>query len=153
MYDIRRIAIEPTAKMKVRDASGEIVKDEKGNELTITFYGPGSKEFVRAQAELMAQVRAEMQAEQEAKEEAARKGQVYAPAVDEEQSTKRRADFLAKITASLDGFTYPGGPAAMYADITLGHLADDGDKFVGKRGNFKKSLPAGSSNSSDTQPG
>lgn len=154
-FDIRKIAIGQTADMPVKDVDGEIVTDEKGKELSITFFSPGSREHVKARAELQEDVMREIEEEKEAKKAAKSKGKQKAVEVVEEvdPATARTAKFLARITKSLNGFDYPGGPEALYLDPTLGHITEDADKFVMKRGNFKPSSASGSLNSSDTQPG
>lgn len=163
MFDIRKIAIDLTADMPVRDVDGEVVKGDDGKELSITLYGPGSKEFVRARIELQAELMAAMaEAQADTKTPAKGKGKSKkektvdveeVEEVDTESSPRRTAEFLAKITKSFNGFDYPGGPKAMYMDATLGHIAEDADKFAGKRGNFKPKSAAGSSSTSGTSPG
>lgn len=158
MFDIRKIAIGATGKMPVRDVDGNPVLDEKKNPLTITFYGPGSREQVRAKAEIQNEIMAEMEAEAEAAKEAEKnkkKGGKPAPKpdIDLEAAHKRTAKLLAKLTVSLDGFEYPGGPEAMYLDPTLGHITEDANSWVVKRGNFKPSSASSSASTSDTQPG
>lgn len=158
MFDIRKIAIGATGKMPVKDVDGNPVLDEKKKPLTITFFGPGSREFVRAKAQIQNEVMEEMQAEEEAAKEAEKakkKGGKPAekPEVDLEAAHKRTAKLLARITVSLDGFDYPGGPEALYLDTTLGHIAEDANSWVVKRGNFKQSSASGSASTSDTQPG
>lgn len=155
MFDIRKIAIGLTGDMPVRDVDGEVVKDEKNKPLSITFYSPGSKEHAKARVKLQNDLREEMEAE-EAK--AAKSSKLSAkklvPEEDEpDRATLRTAQFLADITVSLNGFDYPGGPKALYLDATLGHIVEDADKFVMKRGNFKPNSVVASSSSSDTQPG
>lgn len=158
MFDIRKIAIGATGKMPVKDVDGNPVVDQKGKPITITFFGPGSREFVRAKAEIQNEVMEEIQAEADAAKEAEKnkkKGSKPAAAaeVDLEAAHKRTAKLLAKITVSLDGFEYPGGPEALYLDPTLGHIAEDANSWVVKRGNFKQTSASGSESTSDTQPG
>lgn len=156
MFDIRKIAIGLTADMPVRDVDGEIVTDDKGKELSITYFSPGSKEHAKAKAQIQEEVVKELEAEKEAEKAAKGKSKSKVEKASEDETpvaNRRTAKFLAQITKSLNGFDYPGGAEAMYLDPTLGHIVEDADKFVMKRGNFKPNSAPGSSNSSDTQPG
>lgn len=157
-FDIRKIAISATGKMQVRDVDGNPVVDDHGNPLTITFFGPGSREFVRAKAEIQNEVMEEMQAEAEAAKEAEKNKKKGAkpepkPEIDLEAAHRRTAKLLAKVTASLDFFDYPGGPEALFNDPAFGHITEDANSWVVNRGNFKQSSASSSANTSDTQPG
>lgn len=158
MFDIRKIAIGATAKMPVCDVDGNPMMADNGEPVTITFYGPGSREFVRAKAEIQNEVMEEMQAAAEATKEAEKNKKKggkaeQKPEIDLEAAGRRTAKLLAKVTASLDNFDYPGGPEALFNDPTLGHITEDANTFVVKRGNFKQSSASGSVSTSDTQPG
>lgn len=158
MFDIRKIAIGATGKMPVLDVDGNPVLDEKKKPLTITFFGPGSREFVRAKAEIQNEVMEEIQAEADAAKEAEKNKKKGGkpepkPEVDLESAHRRTAKLLAKVTVSLDGFEYPGGPEALYMDPTLGHITEAANSWVVNRGNFKPSSASSSASTSDTQPG
>lgn len=150
MFDIRKIAIGLTADMPVCDVDGNVVVDENGKELSITFHSPGSKEFIKARAQLRQEL-----AEEFAREEANSKKKVKKSFTDEEldRANLRTIDYVSKLVVSLNGFDYPGGPKAMFSDPTLGHILQDADNFLADRGNFKQSSASGSLNSSGTQPG
>jgi hypothetical protein len=149
MFNLKKLAIAAAADMPVRDASGEIQKDEAGNPLTITLHSPGTKEFQKAKhardEKNNARVMSRMQGKSEAKQTA-------------EEANIERAEFLAGCTKSFNGVGVEGKAGfeafkATYADIEIGHIADDVDKFLGDRGNFKKPLATSSPPTSDILPG
>ncbi|MEH3087725.1 MAG: hypothetical protein PGN26_14595 [Xylophilus ampelinus] len=133
-FNLRALAIAATGKMPIRDAVGEVQKDEAGNPLTITFHSPGSKAFQKAKHAAEQRnndrVMARMQGKSEAKLSA-------------EDKAAERAEFLAACTISIDGADLDGQSGheafkALYSDLELGHIADDADKFLADRGNFKQ---------------
>lgn len=133
-FDLRTLSISATADMPIRDASGEPQFAEDGTPLTITLHSPGSKQFQRAKHAAdernNSRAFARMQGKSEAKLSA-------------EEKLAERAEFLAACTASINGASFGEakgheGFKALYADITLGHIAEDADKFLADRGNFKK---------------
>lgn len=137
-FDIRKLAISATAIMPVRDAAGVEQFDENGQPIGIEFYGPGTLQFVRAKHDLVEKRRKQIgkNAERDAGDD-----------------IKDAAEFLTKVTKRLVNFDFPGGARALYEDMTLGHIAEEADQFVGKRGNFKPSSPTDSPNTSDTSHG
>ncbi|OGB26191.1 MAG: hypothetical protein A3I66_00630 [Burkholderiales bacterium RIFCSPLOWO2_02_FULL_57_36] len=149
MFNIKKLAILATAVMTVRNAAGEPQLDEAGAPLTIALYGPGSKPYQAAKhkAEERNSTRAfaRMQGKAEGKQSEAEK-------------RAERAEFLAACTVAFNGFGLDGLAGyelykAVYADIEIGHIAEDAEKFLGERANFLP-LPANSSPStSATQPG
>jgi hypothetical protein len=155
-FDIRKLAISQTADMPIKDVDGEIVTDEKGKEISITFFSPGSREHVKARTELQEEVMREIEEEKDSKKTTKAKAKSKPEGDESEEvdaATKRTAKFLARITKSLNGFDYPGGPEALFLDPSLGHITEDADRFVMKRGNFKPNSATDSSNSSVTKPG
>lgn len=131
-FDIRSLAIASTANMPVTDVEGNVQKNAEGQELSITFYSPGTKEYLRAahrRQEKRSKAAVAMMQGKEAK-------------TTPEDEINDTADFLAEITVSLNGFDYSGGPKALFRDIEIGHIAEDADKFVKDRANFKRSSAA-----------
>jgi hypothetical protein len=137
MFDITSLEIGDTAKYHVTDAKGDPQYtshptdfNEKGEPVqipvTITVASPGTAKASRAQFKRdqarNARVIGDMSGKVSKRTE-----------VDE---AKERADFLASITESLDGFDYPGGAKALYLNPKLGHIADGVEKFYNDRGNF-----------------
>lgn len=139
MFNIKSLAIAATAVLAIRNAAGEPQLDDAGNALSITLYGPGSKQHQAAKhkSEERNNTRAisRMQGKADAKLSA-------------QDKLAERAEFLASCTVSfnhfgLDGLTGHELHKAVYSDIEIGHIADDVDKFLGERANFLPS-PANS---------
>ena len=148
-FNIKNLAIAASASMPVRDASGDAVVDAEGRKLTITLHSPGTKEHQKAKhasdERNNNRVFARMQGKADAKQSA-------------EDKVNERAEFLAACTISFDNFGDDSGAGfelfkRTYADIEIGHIADDVEKFLGERGNFKKGSPTSSPSTSATQPG
>lgn len=145
MFDILALAIADTAKWHVTDAAGnpQYLDREQTQPVTITVISPGTKkaaaaEFKRNEAR-SARLIGGMAGKTSKRTE-----------VDE---INERAQFLADITVSLDGFDFPGGAKALYQNLPLGHIADGVEKFFGDRGNFMPASPVASPNTSDTPHG
>lgn len=142
MFDLTKLEIKDEAKYHVTDAKGDPQYD--GDQpITITLASPGTKKaskasFKRDQAR-SSRVLGEMGGKTSKRTE-----------VDE---MKERAEFLAEISESLDGFEYPGGARALYMNPKLGHITDGVEKFFNDRGNFSADSSTTSSNTSATQPG
>lgn len=149
MLNIKKLAIATTATMPVRDAAGEPQFDDAGNAATITLHSPGTKEYQKAkhaaEERNSTRVFGRMQGKLDTKQSAADK-------------VTERAEFLAACTVSFNNFDYNGAAGyelfkSVYADIELGHIADDAEKFLGDRGNFIKPSATPSPSMSGTQPG
>lgn len=137
-FDLRTLSIDETANLPVRDATGEPQFDADNQPITITLYGPGTKKFQRAKHA----------AEERHNARTVARMQGNGGKISAEDKTQERAEFLASVTVSINGASVGdkvGHEAfkALYADITLGHIADDADKFLADRGNFKAALPKG----------
>lgn len=145
MFDINALEIQDSAKYHVTDAKGDpqYADDACLTPITITVASPGTKKAVKAQFKRdenrNARVLGSMAGKTSKRTE-----------VDE---MAERAQFLADITESLDGFEYPGGAKALYMNPKLGHIADGVEKLFGDRGNFNAESPTGSTNTSASQPG
>lgn len=143
MFDIKSLAIASTGTMPIRDVDGEIQYNEKGEELSITFHSPGTREFAQAKHDHEEKLGARLLKMQGGKGDKS----------DPDQDLKSIAAFLARLTISLNNFKYEGGPKALYEDRSLGHITEAANKFLGERGNFKPGSAGGSSNTSATLPG
>ena len=148
-FNIKKLAIAASATMPVRDATGEAQFDDVGNAVSITFCSPGTKQYQKAKhaAEERNNTRVfgRMQGKSEAKQSA-------------DDKVAERAEFLAAITISFNNFDDGAGAGyelfkRTFADIELGHIADDADKFVGDRGNFKQPSATTLPGMSVMQPG
>lgn len=148
MSSIKKLAIESTGTMLVRDAAGELV-EENGVQWGITFHSPGTKPFQKAKHAFDEKRSNSITAMMTGKSDSKRTA---------EDDNRELAEFLAAVTVSLNGFDYEGGKGyeaikAMYADLEIGHIAIDANKFLGDRGNFVKAKQTTSPDTSDKLPG
>ena len=137
IFQIKTLAIAALSTMPVRDAAGEPQLDAAGQPITITLYGPGSKQHQKAkhaaEERNNTRVLSRMQGRAGDKQSAADKA-------------AENAEFLAACTVSFNGFgcgdlTGHELFKAVYADLEVGHIADDVMKFLAERANFLK-VPA-----------
>lgn len=144
MTSIKKLAIEATGTMPVRDAAGNL---EEG--WSITFHSPGTKAFQKAKHAFDEKRSNNLTAMMTGKSDSKRTA---------EDDNQDLAAFLAAVTVSLNGFDYEGAKGfeaakAMYADLEIGHIAIDSNKYLGDRGNFVKAKPMTLSATSDNLPG
>ena len=132
MSDIRKFSVEETATIHLRDGSDELMyaDDAQKKPITVTVYGPGSKTFARVQT---AQTNRAM-------ERFKRKGKVEQSAAEKAEET---AAFLASVTkdsANLEFDKLEGDALyrAVYAETSLGFIADQVNKHLGDWSNFTK---------------
>ena len=130
--DIRKFAVEETATIHLRDGSDELMyaDEAKKKPIQVVVYGPGSKTFAKAQTannnRLMDRLK--------------RKGKTEKSAAEQAEET---AGFLAACTKSSENLEYDKleGEAlykAVYADTSLGFIADQVNKHMGDWSNFTK---------------
>jgi hypothetical protein len=130
--DIRKFSVEPTARLHLRDAADELMyaDDKQSEPIAVTLYGPGSKQYAKAQAAQQNRMIDKLK----------RKGKTEQTAEDKIAET---AEFLAACTAEFENIEYEKlkGNAlaiAVYSDSTIGFIADQVGKFLGEWGNFTK---------------
>lgn len=118
-FDITQKRARDTAQIELVGGDGSPLTDDEGNVLKVTVHGPGSKVWQRADAE--------RRRKQVARVEKAR-GNVSAALDGGDQD---QIDFLVSVTASFDGWVYPGEHAtaqdmfrAAYTDDSLGFIRD-----------------------------
>lgn len=154
MFDINKLEIQDSAKYHVTDAKGdpqydnhptEVDKDGKPVQvpITITVASPGTKKAVKAQFKRDENRNARVLGSMAGKTSKRT----------ETDELAERAQFLADITDSLDGFDYPGGAKALYMNPKQGHIADGVEKLFNDRGNFCADSATPSSSSSASMPG
>lgn len=148
MASLKKLAIEPTGTMEVEDAAGNVMRNEDGSVWSITFHSPGTKEFQKAYHAFNEKKKGGLKA-------VFARGQEK---TDPAQDVNDLADFLAAVTISFNNFDYEGrgGHAAFraaYADIEVGHVAEQANKYLGDRGNFWKPPAPSSAEQSGTSPG
>lgn len=128
MVDLSQKMASETAEMEVTELNGEVMRDEAGKPVTITFYGPGSREYARANNKRQNKVLQRVK----------KKGHTDL-SVDEQNA--EQAEFLASITASFNGLEYNGKSGlelfkAVYSEPRLHYIRDQGGAFVGDWENF-----------------
>lgn len=129
MLNIRSKAVMAMITFQLCDADDSpLFQDDGVTPVNITVHGPGSKVFLTAQQSKSDKVLAKVMKGKEAK-------------LSMEEASASQIDFLTAITESMD-VDYDGleGRAkfrAVYADTTLGFIADQVNKKVGDWGNFK----------------
>ena len=128
--DIRTKAVSETGRLHLRDAAEELMYTADSKEVAVNVYGPGSKQYAKAQA---AQ-------QNRAVDMLKRKGKTDQTA---EQRRQENAEFLADCTESFENLTYGDltGRAlaiAVYSDTSIGFIADQVAKHIGDWANFSK---------------
>jgi len=135
MTDIRKFAVEETGLIHLRDGDDELMcaddaqgQPDKSRPMQIVVYGPGSKTFAKAQAAQNNKVMERLK----------RKGKTEQTAAERAAET---AEFLAACTKSFENIEYDKleGEAlfkAVYADTSIGFIADQVNKHLGDWGNF-----------------
>lgn len=127
--DIRKFSVSPTARLVLRDASDEVMLTDDGKEIAVNLFGPGSKQFAKAQAQQQARLVKRMSTKG--------KGELSM----EEKATES-AEFLAACTDSWEHMQYEelAGDAlskVVYADRSIGFISDQVARFVNNWANFK----------------
>jgi len=128
--DIRTKAVNLTGRLHLRDADDELMFNKDGKECAVNLFGPGSKQFAKAQAAQANRLMNRMKS----------KGKIEQTA---EQKAAENAEFLADCTDSWENVEYGDleGRAkshAIYSDQEIGFIADQVAKFIGDWSNFTK---------------
>lgn len=129
MFDISTLAVKETAVVDLESPDGERLLDDAGNPITITVYGPGSRQYQKAQS-----------VRNRAILEYVRKG---GKKMKDDEQRELDADFLATCTASFNGFTYKDFTGyemfkAAYLDASIGFISEQVNKAIGDWANFTK---------------
>lgn len=129
MFDISTLAVKETAVVDLESPDGERLLDDAGNPITITVYGPGSRQYQKAQS-----------VRNRAILEYVRKG---GKKMKDDEQRELDADFLATCTASFNGFTYKDFIGyemfkAAYLDASIGFISEQVNKAIGDWANFTK---------------
>ena len=128
--DIRKYAVEPTSKLQLRDANDELMYTDEGKPVAVNLYGPGSKQYARAQAAQNNRLLDKLK----------RKGKSDQTA---EQRAAESSEFLADCTESFENLEYDNLAGrelfmAVYADVSIGFVADQVAKYISDWSNFTK---------------
>ena len=123
--DIRTKAVSPTNVLELRDANDELLQG-----VTVTVYGPGSKQYAAAQSRQSNRMIDALK----------KKGKTDQSAA---QKAAETAEFLADVTLEFNGLEYDALTGrelalAVYSDVSIGFIADQVAKFVGDWSNFSK---------------
>lgn len=126
--DIRQFAVKESARLVLNDAKGDPITNEAGQEVAVHVYGPGSKPFAKAKNaqsnRMIDKIKTKGKSEQTP-----------------EQTAKETAEFLAECTESFenldrDGLAGHALAVAVYADISIGFIAEQVNKHIGDWANF-----------------
>ena len=134
MFDITKLAATETSIVELVGGDDAPLYDDKGQRLSITVYGPGTKVYQRAQARqqnlLVDKIKKRGKMDQSGEEKLA-----------------EQAVFLAACTVSFNGFTYPPADGLegqelfrkAYADPSIGFIATQVAAHINDWANFTKS--------------
>lgn len=137
MSDIKKFAVSATGHLHLRDAADELMfadgadgKPDPAKPIAVNLYGPGSKQYARAQS----------QQQNRMVDKLKRKGKTDQTA---DQKAEEVAEFLAGCTAGFENLEYDQlqGEAlvkAVYMDPSIGFIAEQVGKHLGDWGNFSK---------------
>jgi len=129
MFDISNLAVNSTATVDLESPTGDPLVNQDGEALTVTVYGPGSKQFQKASG-----------TRNRAILEYVRKG---GKKMKEDEQRELDADFLAACTVSFNGFGYKDLTGvemfkAAYLDPAIGFISEQVNKAIGDWANFTK---------------
>lgn len=131
MTDIRKFAVDETSVLALRGANDEPMIGEDGEPMTVTIYSPGSKPYAKAQAanqnRLIDKLKRKGKADQSSEEKVLEQAEFLAGC------TK---DFSANI--EYDGLKGDALFKAVYADTSIGFIAEQVGKHLNDWGNFTK---------------
>lgn len=128
--DIKKFAVEQTGRVHLRDADGELMYTDDGKEIAINVYSPGSKQYAKAQASKSNRTIDLLR----------KKGKSDQTP---ESIAEEKALFLSDCTSSFENIDLDKleGKAlykAVYADQSLGFIADQVAEYLGDWANFTK---------------
>lgn len=129
MFEITQLAAQETFTLDLVGPDDALLKDEQGQPLSVTVYGPGSKAYQRASAARTQRLMDRM----------AKRGKHKLSA---DEQLAEQAAFLSACTVSFNGWAYKGDAQAFeaaYADPSIGFIADQVAKAIGDWANFSRS--------------
>jgi len=127
MFDISKLAVSETTIVELETPTGEPLTNDAGELLSVTVYGPGSKQYQRAQA-----------ARNRSLLDYVRKG---GKKLRDDDQREMDAQFLAACTVSFNNFAYKelSGHEMFYSaylDASIGFIAEQVNRAVGDWANF-----------------
>jgi len=132
MFDISKLAVSATSVIELEDPNGEALVNDKGEALSVTVYGPGSKQYQKASG-----------IRNRAVLDYVRKG---GKKMKDDEQREMDAEFLASCTVSFNNFSYKEFTGAemfkhAYLDSSIGFIAEQVQKAIGDWSNFTKGSP------------
>lgn len=130
--DIKKFAVQDASVLVFKGPEGKPLIGDDGKPMTAMLYGPGSKQYAKAQFANTNRVLEQM------------KGGGL-----QSQSVEDKARFLADITKEFsqnieyDGLQDGELFRAVYADLSIGFIAEQAAKHATDWANFMKASPAG----------
>lgn len=126
-FDISKLAVAATSIVDLEDPSGEPLVNDEGEQISITVYGPGSKQYQKASGIRNRGIL-----------EYVRKG---GKKMKDDEQRELDAEFLAACTVSFNNFTYKDLTGvemfkAAYLDPSIGFIAEQINKAIGDWSNF-----------------
>lgn len=134
MTDIKKFSVQDVSVIALLDADRAPMIGDDGQPMTITVYGPGSKRYARAEAAASNRLLEQMK----------KRGN---NSVEDEGRTEHNALFLTAVTSSFSAnIEYNGLQGeelfkAVYADQSIGFIAEQVQKHVADWANFTKASP------------
>lgn len=133
LFEITSVRVKDTFEVLLNNADDEPLKNADGQQLSVTVYGPGSKEFARASA-----ARNQRMLDRLAKRQRVK--------LNAEEQAAEAAEFLGAVTVSINHWAYQGATdqaaiVAAYKDTSIGFIADQVQKAVGDWANFSTGAP------------
>jgi hypothetical protein len=127
MFDISKLAVRETAIVELESPDGEALLNDAGDKISITVFGPGSKQFQKAQG-----------VRNRAILDFVRKG---SKKIRDDDQRELDAEFLASCTVSFNGFAYKDLTGyemfkAAYLDPGIGFIGEQVNKAIGDWANF-----------------
>ncbi|MCR4297508.1 MAG: hypothetical protein NUV75_01960 [Gallionella sp.] len=135
MNNLKKYAVAPTSRLPLRNANDELMyadgsdgKPDESKPMAVNVYGPGSKQYAKAQAAQQNRMIDKLK----------RKGKTDQSA---EEKAREQAEFLAACTESFENITDDEltGEAlfkSVYTDIEVGFIAEQVGKHIGDWANF-----------------
>jgi hypothetical protein len=127
MFDISSLAVKDTTTIDLETPSGDELINDQGERLSITAYGPGSKQFNKAQG-----------VRNRAILEYVKRG---GKKMKDGEQRELDAEFLASCTVSFNNFKYQDLTGfemfkAAYLDTSIGFISEQVNKAIGDWANF-----------------
>jgi hypothetical protein len=142
-FDISQYELEETADLTVQNAKGDddLIGADGVSPVTITLYGGGSRQMVKALHKAGQQAQLRLQGMMRGKVDK------RAP----EQADQEMVDKLVTCTKEIGNFPIPA--ADLYANTKLGYITKQVVKFLDDDANFAKPSATTSLSTSDKAPG